>query len=201
MALNSLMSQFEKHCQADESLKSIFEKNSSQRMAFAQHNGLPTELLDWTESPYIAAFFAVFDFVKSKQTKPEVCIWIIDTFNPLWLAGSPEAKLKPPFTVAGWKNSRLRNQRGWFTTVEPKFTSFEEVLAEIDGGTDLLSKCTISVANSADSILVDLQLMGISPASLFPDPTGWASSALLDTMLRVSQVDRMAHVYPWENDS
>jgi hypothetical protein len=35
MALNSLMSQFEKHCQADESLKSIFEKNSSQRMAFA----------------------------------------------------------------------------------------------------------------------------------------------------------------------
>jgi hypothetical protein len=43
-------------------------------LALMRHHGAPSRLLDWTRSPYVAAFFAAFD---AKRTKP-CAIWAIN---------------------------------------------------------------------------------------------------------------------------
>jgi hypothetical protein len=51
------------------------EKEELEWMALMRHHGAPTRFLDWTRSPYVAAFFAVAEAGEDVES----AIWAIDT--------------------------------------------------------------------------------------------------------------------------
>lgn len=154
------------------------EEEESQ-IALAQHHGVPTRALDWTESPFIAAYFAFADLdLTHREQGGDVAIWALDVEDPAFDKEAGAEILRGPRRG----NDRLLRQRGAFTYLRAPYHALEDHVKAVGTDRTAIWKFRIPRAQ-ARAAAADLLAMGITGTRLFPDLGGAARSAVLRQVL------------------
>ncbi len=153
-----------------------------------QHYSLPTRLLDWSESPLVALFFAVMD-----NDAEDGALWVLlptllnersnmrpdypseipafddslINYRPETIAGERVTRLFPIAGIAPRNSSRMQAQQGTFTINHREGTPIEDVGAP-GAPRDYVWRFTIS-AHHKPQLRDELRILSFSRFQLFPE--------------------------------
>jgi hypothetical protein len=182
------------NAQVEATLNRRFDLNDgndySTVLGLARHHGMPTPLIDWTESPYIAAFFAFSEAIENRDSRsPNSKVRIFALSREFVTSLAPPTIIVPwrkPYvntiTVGPLHNPRLNAQQGGFLV-----TNVGSVEAYIGGMEARAGKQHLYAADIPASLapeaLKDLAFMGLTAATLFPGLDGVGRMTKLEMLL------------------
>lgn len=191
--------QFIKHPPSDEDLASW--------LGMMQHHGVPTRLLDWTTSPYVALYFALEEAPQTRAQRST--IWAI---NLAWLR-EKATELSGQLSISRredinrllerWDtplvievdpprgDHRMAAQQGFFLCKLFGQATFNQILMAMMMHPQSAERPVVRRIEVPSNLRIDmlkrLRSMNISRASLFPDLDGFCQSLKIDLDIRVRE--------------
>ena len=182
---NSEMSLLKKFKQNAAMLLNPQPSNDFDWLFIMQHHGVPTRLLDWSESPLVATYFAV-----NEDSDDDAVLWVllpvklnmcsniepdyphdIPSFDEEWLrnystqavASETTSRLLPLAAIAPRNSNRMLAQQGVFTISHRSELTIERI-----GRKEHVWRYVIP-NQFKHTILSELRLLGVSKYQLFPE--------------------------------